>query len=258
MNLRYAFLNSKLRAMKTKSLSQRSQEELLKQESLKSAIMALKENVEELKNLNDKASITEVENEIRKTEVNDISKIIKILSNKDKEFIKIFISKYEILETKEYFYKIIKKMKNMDSDVKDLIGKRIDLLNILNIYRIKKFYSVSEEDIKKMIIDYDYKLKKAEIEKMIKADGYKQVEDIIKLSWYSKIVKDLDKQDLQNIIDNYIYNVAKSIFLKNRFNMGQVISYLVMEEYQNRNLITILEGIYYNIAKEEIKKKIII
>ena len=160
-----------------------------------------------------------------------------------KELIKNFMSKYKELETQEYFNEIIKNMK--DIDIKDLIGKRIDLLNILNIYRMKKFYSISEDDIKKMIINYNYKLKKIEIEKMIKANGYKQIEDIIKLSWYSKIVQDLDKEDLQNVIDKYIYNVAKSIFLKNRYNIGQVISYLIMVEYQNRNIITILEGIYY-------------
>ena len=93
---------------------------------------------------------------------------------------------------------------------------------------------------------------------MIKANGYKQIEDIIKLSWYSKIVQDLDKEDLQNVIDKYIYNVAKSIFLKNRYNIGQVISYLIMVEYQNRNIITILEGIYYKFSKEEIRKRIIV
>lgn len=253
MNLKYTYLNSKLRGMKAKDLSQKNQEELLKQENLKSAITLLKENVEQLKSLNEKASITEIENQIKKIESDDISKIIRILSNKDKEFVKVFMSRPE---TQEYFNKTIKKVKN--ADVKDLIGKKIDLLNILNIYRMKKFYSVSEEEAKKLIINYNYKLKKVELERMIKASGYKQIEDLIKLSWYSKIVQDLDKEDLQNIIDKYIYNTAKSIFLKNRFNIGQVISYLIMEEYQNRNIITILEGIYYKISKEEIKKKIIV
>lgn len=258
MNLKYASLNAKLRGMKAKKLNSRNQEELLKQENLKSAIIILKENVEELKNLSEKASIIELENEIKRIELNDITKIIKLLSDKDKEFIKVFMSKYEILETQEYFSKIIKEMKHLNSDVKELIGKKIDLINILNIYRIKKFYDVSEDEIKKLLINYNYKLKKQEIKEMIEASGYKQVEDIIKLSWYSKIVQDLDKKSLQKIVDEYIYNLAKSIFLKNRYNIGQVVSYLIIEEYKNKNIINILEGIYYKISKEEIKKKIII
>ena len=57
-------------------------------------------------------------------------------------------------------------------------GSRIDLLNMLRIYRCKSYYSVSSASIYTFLIPVNYKLKKSEIKNIVEAPT---IEDTISL-----------------------------------------------------------------------------
>ena len=157
-----------------------------------------------------------------------------------------------------YFEKMFSLAEKYNKDLKDIIGKIIDLNNIIWIYRIKRNYNFSETDINTVLIKKNYLLKKSEIDKLIESKNESEIKDILNSTYYSKYVEFNDLAVLEEITDKYIYNVCKKNFRTNIFNLTSIFSYIIMKDKQNNDIINIIEGIRYNLNRDELRKKLII
>mgnify|MGYP004470395191 FL=1 len=284
-----------------------------------------------MKNLDDNSSREEIENELDNILIDDIEKIEKYLSNKDKEIlfncvldyeIKVFMDvlkkiKYGKIEqnkidninkwTSKIFNKLqgIARVNNINEikiyskktafeniinifldtnnieesnlfllemqldkfyfenlfnnlnteSSKKLIGTKIDLENIIWIYRMKKYYNMPEEEIKKYIIEVDYNLKC--LNELIAIDDYKQIIEILKKTKYKEIFE-TENENLEILIRKYMYNQYKKTFRQAKYDISTIISYLGMDKNQIENIINIVGGVEYKIDKQKIQEKIII
>lgn len=200
-----------------------------------------------------------IEQELDKIINNDIIKIRRLLNKKEKDFFDLFVSKYskKSQEYKKCAEQIYEESKQFGKELNDMIGEKIDLLNIIYIFRLKKYYHMEEEEIKKYLIQIKHKLKKEEINKLIQSKTFEDILKNLKSTAYGKIVQNISEENQENTINKYLYTKYKHIFEKSKYNMCSVISYMYLEEYQKANIINILGGINYNIPKEEIQNKII-
>lgn len=330
LGIKYPNLNSKMKGMYAKRITKNDLEDLIKQNSLKSAILLLKSKCDIFKNADENIDRLEIESLLEKSQIDDILKIQKLLGNKDKEIFEMFLLQYEIkcvksifrklfsddktddiiiqnvkswttslfkdirgIETVKDFYeffeaikrmkynKILKKYQEQENinvfDVeneidklyfetlydtvkkevnsKKIIGSEIDLLNVLWIFRIKKYYNFESEKINQILIKRYYKLTPNIIEKIIQTNSFEEIREIMKKTTYKSAFT--DENNLEANIDKYLYGVNKKIFRNDMKSIAYILAYVNMIEYENNDIINTIEGIRYNMDKTEILKRLV-
>lgn len=158
---------------------------------------------------------------------------------------------------KQYFEKLYQIAQEDNEELINIIGTEIDLLNILWIYRMKKYYNLQKENIEKRIIKVNYKLSKEKIQKLINFNSEEEFIELIAETKYREIVKYDNESDLERNAKIYEFKMYKKYFRENKFNLTTIISYMSLEKINIRNIINIIGGIIYNLDMERIEKKII-
>ena len=105
----------------------------------------------------------------------DYAKTIEELVSKDN----IPIFELETKLDKEYFLHLQRSIQNKSKEVKNIVGTRIDTLNIIWILRAKKYYSLSNEELKNLLIPIYYNLRKSNIEELIDANSFDEIQGIL-------------------------------------------------------------------------------
>lgn len=149
----------------------------------------------------------------------------------------------------EELYKEIKKIKGCS--IKDIVGKQIDLYNVLWIYRSQRYYGFSNE-IKDNLIKANYKLSQDEINQLLSGQYY---EEILGNNIYASVLK--FDGNLEEKIIKYLNALYIRKFKNDMFDISMVISYIELKEQQIKNIINIIEGVRYDINRQDIQKKII-
>lgn len=158
---------------------------------------------------------------------------------------------------KFYFENMMKIARKHNRNLADIIGKQIDLNNIIWMYRVKKNYHFSKEQTRNILMKTYYKLKKSELEKMLEANNEKEMKEVLQKTFYAKYINFDHTDDLEQQIDKYLYDVYKKHFRGNIFDISAIYAYINMVEQENNDILNMIEGIRYHLNKEEIQKKLI-
>lgn len=170
----------------------------------------------------------------------------------EQENINVFEVENEI--DKLYFETLYDKVKN-DTSSKKIIGSEIDLLNVLWIFRIKKYYKFEVQQLKKILIKRYYKLNPNMLNKIIGANTFEELKEIMEKTVYSKIFT--EESELEDNINTYLYNINKKIFKNDITSIAYIFAYINIIDYENNDIINTIEGIRYNMDKKEILKRIV-
>ncbi len=156
-----------------------------------------------------------------------------------------------------YFENMIRTAKQYNASLTDMLGKQIDLNNIVWIYRMKKQGEFSPEQIREILIHAHDKLSKIEMEKLLQASNENEFCGILKQTFYAKYVNFSELGGLEEKIDRYLYHLYQKYFRNNIFDIGAVYAYMSMIEKENNDIMNIVEGIRYHLSKDEIRQKLI-
>lgn len=151
----------------------------------------------------------------------------------------------------ENLYDLVSEHKNL----RKIVGSEIDLLNILWIFRIKKYYDFKIEDLKKILIKRYYKIKPDLIDELINSKTYEDLLKIMEKTVYKSIF--LDENSIEENMDRYLYNISKKIFQNDIWSIAYILAYINMLEYENNDIINTIEGIRYNMDKSEILNRLV-
>lgn len=160
---------------------------------------------------------------------------------------KLYVALYKIL------FETAQKLDKEDQKAaKDIIGLRIDLLNIQWIYRALKYYKISPEEMFIFSLEGGKNIGYKELKNLCYS---KSIDEFIKLvNNYLKydLFKDLndDEIDINVVIDSYTFNYLKN---KSYHNIGTVISFIFLLDTVINDLTSITEGIQYKVSKEKLK-----
>lgn len=138
------------------------------------------------------------------------------------------------------------------------LGTDIDMMNIMWIYRGKKFWDFSNERIYTYILPIRYRLSSEDISRMVQSDDPKALEEYVKAN---TIYGDLFDSHGEGIFieENYNYiahKKARSIMSAHPLTMAAVYAYINIKELEISNITIIIEGIRYGINPDNIKKHI--
>lgn len=138
--------------------------------------------------------------------------------------------------------------------VEELLGIEADIFNIFWIYRSKTFYNMANELIISYSAHITNKLNKRTIESLIHAEGYQAYVDILKKTPYGFLFEGQNQIFYEHNYQEYIYKLHKMHFRRQPFSIACIISYLRLREIEITNIISIIEGIRYNLSEIEIRK----
>lgn len=172
-----------------------------------------------------------------------------IIDNVPLEEIEVKLDKY-------YFQNVFKLGQKVNKNLEYIIGTEIDLLNIIWIYRAKKYFQYSVQQVNDIIIPINYKLSKRNLLNLINTSTYEEMYNILQNTVYKKVFS--DENTLEHDKEKYLYDINLKMFRTKLFDICTVFCNINLIDIEIKNIINIIEGIRYNLDKSEIQRKIIV
>lgn len=221
-------LNSKLKVMYSEKLKKDDLEDLIKQNTIKDALIILKSKIPSLEDLPNNASRIELEDSLDNILIYDIKKILKYLQGKNKEIFEQYILKYKIETIKKLYEDLFVLnlnmtnnywIQNLFTDLKTLVTttKKDDFIEKIPEKNIKDIFANSNSDFER-----ENKLDKYYFENFLKTvngknkkseDLLKTQIDLLNILWAYRCAKYYGVIN-QNILINCFYKIDLNIIKK--------------------------------------------
>lgn len=162
-----------------------------------------------------------------------------------------------------YYFSVVNKRMEKLKNKKDralleyTMGTEGDLLNILWIYRCKKYYDIPREIIYAFVIPNHYKVGVRMIRAMVEAPGEAQLLALIAQTPYADAFRKSDGQFYERSYYHYVYRLHKQQYKKHPFSIAAAIAFFHFKEIEIRNITSIIEGIRYGLAPGEIAEYVV-
>lgn len=146
---------------------------------------------------------------------------------------------------------------NTRKHLKKMWVTRVELDNITNIYRYKKFFHAPENVIKESLIECEGTIPKAKLNEML-ATG--SAEDFMKTLAKSSYRIHSDEKEyvyIEYFADSIKYHLAKRYIHYETAPPLVFSAYQLLAAREVENLINIIEGVRYKVPYEEIEKMLI-
>lgn len=141
--------------------------------------------------------------------------------------------------------------------LKQMWSTRIELDNITKIYRYKKFFHASDQDIGSALIDCHGAIPKAKLKEMLAAPSAEAFLKQLACSPYHLHMDDQDYVYIEYYADQIKYHLAKRHMYYDHDPAIVYSAYQLLAEREIENLINIIEGVRYQVNPEEIKMMLI-
>lgn len=180
-------------------------------------------------------------------------KTIPLIENIKREF-------FAEMELQALFYKtLFNKSKKLDlSDqqaVSDIVGLKIDLLNVQWIYRAKKYYEVSPEQMLIYSLPGGEKLGYGRLKKLCYSKSPDEIMQMSDKYLRCKIFESGTDIEIAKNIENCIFEHIRKA--RGKRSVGTAIAYIYLLEIIIRDLTAITEGIRYKLPKDQLKKYLV-
>lgn len=162
---------------------------------------------------------------------------------------KLYVTYY-----KAQFERADKLYKDDRETVKNIIGTKIDILNVLWIYRAKNYYHITPAEMLNYSLENGKELKFDNLKKLCFAEKGKEFDEIVEAALGDKFKNYLNNKDISLAMNYFMHSyLNKNVFE----NMGLTLSYIYMLDIIINNLITITEGIKYHLPKDNLKNYLV-
>jgi V/A-type H+-transporting ATPase subunit C len=154
----------------------------------------------------------------------------------------------------------VKKLPKEDQGVfYNLMGIIIDMLNLQWVYRGKKFYNLSPEEIFNYTINKGSKFNYRRIKEFCYARDIDEFKRYASQTPYAFMFKGDAEGDIfmERRMHRYAYFKLKSAKQRVKLDLSMVIAYLELIEYEIKDIISIIENVRYNMGYEEARKYLI-
>jgi V/A-type H+-transporting ATPase subunit C len=178
--------------------------------------------------------------------------------NKDKEYNLFNLE----MELDMFYYSYINKhkkklFKNDELKTMDkLFGIEIDILNLITIYRCKKYFNIDSGLIFSYLIPSFYRIKKQLIQDLINTENVELFLAKVKETKYNAIFKG-ENIFFERAADDYLYELNIKNFRKEQFSIALVVSYFKQKELELQSITSVMEGIRYELDEEKLNEYIV-
>ncbi|MDD6484385.1 MAG: V-type ATPase subunit [Clostridiales bacterium] len=138
-----------------------------------------------------------------------------------------------------------------------LVGSKIDALNLMWIYRGKKFFNFPEELIYTYLIPVRHRISEEEIKNLVKSESAEIFLARVRETKYAKLFSGVETGTYPEL--NYrrmIRKNAKRVFVSHSQSLAAVYAFLYLKEFEVLNIKTIIECVRYGVEPEEIRRRL--
>lgn len=157
-----------------------------------------------------------------------------------------------------YYFKRVWEMKDTvlkgaeRKAIKHTIGCQIDLLNIMWIYRSKKFYDIDLSKIYATVIPVHYKLKNEQLTKLVEAATINDFMAILSTTYYGRNMKEPTEGSIENAYRVTMNKIYKQNEKLHPASIAPIYSFFHLKEQEIDRLTTALECIRYSLEPKEV------
>lgn len=142
--------------------------------------------------------------------------------------------------------------------LKEILGKNTDILNLQWVYRGRRFYNLSSEELLNYTLLNGYTLKYKTLKKLCYATSMDEALSYIKSSPYGFLIEHEDFEVFMELnMERYIYNEFMHLKKTNHMNIIESMVYMHQIEYEVRDLFAIFEAKRYGFSKSEIQNYLV-
>lgn len=160
----------------------------------------------------------------------------------------------------KYVWKKRKQFKGSElRSISDCIGSEIDSLNILWIYRAKKYYHLDNTSIYDVIIPITFKINKEQIAALVDAADDNDFKQIIENTVFGRFLEsnEYTKESIDKSYKKVISKLNNKYFKLNPYSLACMNAYLHEKSEEMKKLITIAESIRYGYKSDAIIAEIL-
>ena len=226
-------------------------------------VLQRKESIESLKykmrvldprdfNLSEDLTIADFIEQLRDT------KYYKILQAYQHELSDVILFYMEMNLDKFYYQSLVHASKNLSREGKrifdELYGRKIDMLNIIWIYRGLKFYNLIPEELINFTILGGDAINFETLKHLCYTDTEEEFIEEVKKTPYAFLVEGENIDIYMNRRSNrYIYYKAKKIFSENN-HFGKFLAFNMLLDFMVDDVIIVIEGLRFKLGPAETKK----
>ncbi|MDD3127075.1 MAG: V-type ATPase subunit [Candidatus Izemoplasmatales bacterium] len=134
---------------------------------------------------------------------------------------------------------------------------RIELKNIIKIYRLKKFYHADFATIKNTLIQKYSRIEERKLDELISLPDPNSILAYLDKSEYQHFSDEKEYIYVEYYVEKINYNLAKRYMYFTNSVPKVFSAFLILSEIETENLTNIIEGIRYQLTDIEIKKMLI-
>jgi len=137
-------------------------------------------------------------------------------------------------------------------------GMQIDLINIINVMRIKRYFAYDTEEIQSFIIPNYYKISLDFLKRLAQAQGEAAELVLFEQTIYGNLFKENQFAYLENYLYKALYDFSHKALSTGKPSVFVPIAYLSLKDIELKNVINVIECIRYGIEKERINSFLIL
>lgn len=185
-------------------------------------------------------------------------KVLKIYLNEEANRMLFYM---EMNIDRVYFSKLtteLSKFKGDERSIFDILQMNIDFLNFQWIYRGRKFYKLSPEEVLNYALPNGHYLTYETLKELSYANEY-EIFEIMSKTHYKKIFdhETATERYLERDMDRYLYKNFLRSERESVLNMVTVVTFTHRLEFEMRDLFTIIEAKHYGVSAVELKEYLI-
>jgi len=138
--------------------------------------------------------------------------------------------------------------------LKNSFGMEIDLYNITEIIRLKKYFNAKSENIRTLIFPYYSRIKKTDLTRMIDSPDVESSIQVLAETRYGKLFAPGNTDYIELSVQKIIYEYYKRLLRLSDSSAVSVVAYLQLKRIEINNIISIIEGVRYGLNPSDIGK----
>ncbi len=179
------------------------------------------------------------------------SKYYNLFSNLHNSIDNISLSDYETQLDIFFFSRIWKFIKRQfkgkeKKRMQTLFGTQIDMLNIMWIYRSKKYYNINTKEIYITIIPIHYHLTKEQLIKLVEAPDISELIQTLSHTYYHYLISSKEDISIERQYTNQLKKLYQRLNRESSHSMLHTLYYLFLKEEELDHITTLLECIRYH------------
>lgn len=145
----------------------------------------------------------------------------------------------------------------LKKDLQRVVLTRIELDNISKIYRLKKYFNASSEQIHSLITEQYVNFTKKQMDDIIDNIAADDIYDRLKKSYYGAFLDNKDFLYIEYHTKAINFNIQRKTINFSSDPDLVMLSYVLLSQNEIENIIDIIEGVRYHIAPEKISELLI-